>query len=232
MFSLFKKKQTIESSGILNGFIDYHSHILPGVDDGVQNIDETLRILNEYEKLGISEVWCTPHIMEDIPNTTKKLREQFAHLLENYDGTIKLHLAAEYMLDGLFNERLASDDLLLFGNMKNEILVETSYYSSSYNFNKVLDLIMSKGIFPVLAHPERYMYMDEKKYVDLKQKNIRFQLNLGSLGAAYGYTSYKKSLMLMKKGFYNYAGTDLHTIHFLDFIKSVKYPKGWNIKTI
>ena len=172
MFSFFKKKITIESSGILKGFTDFHSHILPGVDDGVKTMEETLKILSEYEKLGIEEVWCTPHIMEDIPNTTEKLKEQFQILLKNYDGPIKLNLAAEYMVDNLFAERLSKGDLLYIGNKQNELLIETSYYNPPLHFEAILDSIMSKGIYPVLAHPERYMYMNDNYYSGNQINNI------------------------------------------------------------
>ena len=226
MFSFFKKKITIESSGILKGFTDFHSHILPGVDDGVKTMEETLKILSEYEKLGIEEVWCTPHIREDIPNTTEDLKEQFQILLKNYDGPIKLNLAAEYMIDNLFAERLSKDDLLYIGNKQNELLIETSYYNPPLHFEAILDSIMRKGIYPVLAHPERYMYMNDNYYYKLKQKKVRFQLNLGSLGVAYGHHACKNANMLLDKGLYDYKGTDLHSIKFIDFIKSIKCPKA------
>ena len=83
-------------SSLLHNFTDHHSHILPGVDDGVKKMEVSLKVLERYEQLGIAEVWCTPHIMEDIPNTTAGLQARFAELCEAYQGPIKLHLAAEY----------------------------------------------------------------------------------------------------------------------------------------
>ena len=103
----FRKKQTLEESGFFRGFTDWHCHILPGVDDGVQTMEEALQILAEYERLGIKEVWLTPHIMEDIPNTTQHLRERFKELQATYQGNVVLNLASENMLDRLFEERLA-----------------------------------------------------------------------------------------------------------------------------
>ena len=79
---------------LLNNFTDYHSHILPGVDDGVKKMERSLEVLAQYEQLGIAEVWCTPHTMEDIPNTTEGLKSRFAELCEAYKGPIKLHLAS------------------------------------------------------------------------------------------------------------------------------------------
>lgn len=60
----FRKKYSLADSGIFRGFTDWHSHIFPGVDDGVQTMDEALEILALYERRGVKEVWLTPHIME------------------------------------------------------------------------------------------------------------------------------------------------------------------------
>ena len=91
----FKKRIPLKDSGIFEGFTDYHSHILPGVDDGAQTMEEALETLRLYEELGIKSVWLTPHIMEDMPNTTTHLRERHAELQAAYSGPITLHLAAE-----------------------------------------------------------------------------------------------------------------------------------------
>ena len=109
----FRKRIPLKDSGIFKNFTDCHSHILPGVDDGVQTMEEALEILRLYEELGIKSVWLTPHIMEDMPNTTLHLRERYAELQATYSGPIKLHLASENMLDNLFEERLEKNDLLL-----------------------------------------------------------------------------------------------------------------------
>ena len=106
----FKKQTSLVGSGILEGFTDYHSHILPGVDDGVQTLDESLYVLDCLEKLGVQSIWLTPHIMEDFPNTSEKLRERFQLLLQYYSGGIALHLAAEYMLDCLLYTSDAADE--------------------------------------------------------------------------------------------------------------------------
>lgn len=95
----WSKKETIKESRVLLGNTDHHSHILPGVDDGVETMAETLRILETYEKLGIETLWLTPHIMEDTPNTPERLSSRFAELTALYKGNIRLHLAAEYMID-------------------------------------------------------------------------------------------------------------------------------------
>lgn len=209
MLGIFKRRNSA-GAGTLKGFVDWHCHILPGVDDGLQTIDESLQVLAEYERLGIAQVWLTPHIMEDIPNTTAGLRARFAELTEAYKGGVQLHLAAENMLDALFEERLAARDLLPIGPGGDHLLVETSYFNPPMDLHGMLERIMSAGYRPILAHPERYIYMGEKDYVQLHGMGVEFQLNLPSLAGMYGTEARKKARRLGKLGLYAYSGTDLH----------------------
>jgi len=204
-------------SSLLTNFTDHHSHILPGVDDGVKKMETSLKVLERYEQLGIAEVWCTPHVMEDIPNTTAGLQARFAELCEAYQGPIKLHLAAEYMMDELFEERLEQGDLLKLGDEGNQVLVETSYFTPPMDMDAILRRIKQKGLYPMLAHPERYVYMNKERYKELKNNGIRFQLNLSSVAGAYGSEAKDKALWLLKQNFYNIAGSDLHSSRNIDY---------------
>ena len=223
----FSKKTTIAASGILQGAIDHHSHILPGVDDGVETMDEALRILATYEAAGVKTLWLTPHIMEDIPNTPQKLEARFLELKAAYTGNITLHLAAEYMIDNHLRKLLqnhcpscvrgtsiTSDaegvELLPIGSKGNHLLVETSYYNPPMRFRETLRQIKSLGYHPLLAHPERYMYMDNDEYRELHNEGVRFQLNLPSLCGAYGNTVKKRAQWLLKNGLYDAIGSDTH----------------------
>lgn len=218
----FQQKQTLAESGVLRGMIDYHSHLLPGVDDGVQTAEESLEILRLYEQLGIREVWFTPHIMEDIPNTTAGLRSRFEQFQKHYTGNIRLHLAAEYMLDNLFKERLAHRDLLPLGTEGNHLLVETSYFNPPMDLYGMLEKIKSAGFIPVLAHPERYTYMGEKDYQRLKQAGVKFQSNLPSLVGGYGNPIQKKVERLHAHNMINLYGTDTHTFSSFNRIISFR----------
>lgn len=219
----FQQKQILAESGILRGMTDYHSHLLPGVDDGVQTVEESLEILRLYEQLGIREVWFTPHIMEDIPNTTAGLRSRFEQFQKRYTGNIRLHLAAEYMLDNLFKERLAHRDLLPIGEEGNHLLVETSYFNPPMDLYGMMEKIKSAGFIPVLAHPERYVYMDKDNYREFKGRQIKFQLNLFSLYGMYGNNVQRKAKWLQDNHFYNYKGTDTHNVDvFMNIIKKVR----------
>lgn len=218
----FQRKQTLAESGILRGMTDYHSHLLPGVDDGVQTADESLEILRLYEQLGIREVWFTPHIMEDIPNTTAGLRSRFEQFKKCYTGNLRLHLAAEYMLDNLFKERLAHRDLLPIGEEGNHLLVETSYFNPPMDLYGMIEKIKSAGFIPVLAHPERYTYMGGKEYHRLKEAGVMFQSNLPSLVGGYGNPVKKKVEELYSKAMINLYGTDTHTLSSFNRIISFR----------
>lgn len=218
---LFRKESKLKKSGLLDKKSDVHSHILYGVDDGVEELEESLQILKELEELGIETLWCTPHIMEDIPNETKFLQERFLQLKEAYKGKIQLHLAAEYMIDNIFNERLSKKDLLPHGELKNHLLVETSYFNPPLNFEETLKEIYAIGYYPLLAHPERYAYMTDKDYIKLKSNGIKFQLNLLSLQGMYGKSAQKKAEWLLSKNFYDQVGSDIHSIHQIRALKDL-----------
>ena len=217
---LFSDKVLVRESGLLDGFCDCHCHLLPGVDDGVQEMDETMQILEVWASLGVKEVWLTPHIMEDIPNEPEELRKRFETLTGTSTGTIELHLAAEHMMDGPFSKRLEKGDIMPFDNEK--LLVETSYYTPPMNMGAIIERIKEKGYEPLLAHPERYQYMDDSDYKMWKQRGVLLQLNLPSLVGAYGPMVQRKAEWLLKEGMYDYSGTDTHSAVQMDmFLNSM-----------
>lgn len=206
----FSTKKSLYSSGVLHGWTDWHCHMLPGVDDGVQHMEKTLKYLSVYAEMGVMDVWFTPHIMEDFPNTTQDLRKRFQQVQEAYKGPIRLHLAAENMMDNLFEERLEQGDLLPLPD--DYLLVETSYFNPPYDLWGSIKRIQEKGYHPLLAHPERYVYMGEREYKKLEEKGVSFQLNLPSLCNLYGPEVRRKAYTLLKAGVYQRCGSDLHRL--------------------
>ncbi len=209
---LISSKIQVWESGLMDGFRDCHCHLLPGVDDGVQQKDDTMQILEEWERCGVKEVWLTPHIMEDIPNEPAELKRKFGELQEQYKlykGGIQLHLAAEHMMDGLFLKRLEKDDVLPFE--EDRLLVETSYYTPPMNMAAIIDKVKATGYDPILAHPERYQYMNTKDYKQWKQRGVLLQLNVPSLVGAYGPEVQHKAEWLLKEEMYDLCGSDTHS---------------------
>lgn len=214
--------------GIFDGFTDCHSHLLPGVDDGVKTLDESLALLAELERRGWHTLWLTPHIMEDIPNTTAALRERFDELRHAYSGPINLHLASENMLDELYAERLAGRDLLPFAD--GHILVETSFYDGPINLLDLLEATIEAGFKPILAHPERYIYMRPDLYREIKDLNVEFQLNLMSTVGHYGPQAQEKARWLFGQGYYDRCGSDIHHAGHLRAIDAI--PRDTNARQL
>ena len=220
-FSFFSTKKKLVNTGIFSGATDWHSHILPGVDDGIQTLEDSLDVLAYYEKIGIKEVWLTPHIMEDIPNTVEELRARFQELQDAYHGTVKLNLAAENMMANLFSERLDAKELLPIGPNGDHLLVETSYYQPPIDLHGTLERIKELGYTPILAHPERYRYMSDTDYDYLYSKGVKLQMNIVSLAGGYGRSAQEKAQMMLSKGYYSFFGSDLHSLrHFQEAVNT------------
>ena len=219
----FHKNTTIAQSRLLAGGTDCHSHILPGVDDGIESLEEALNVLALYQETGIKELWLTPHIMEDFPNSSTLLQERFTALRAAYNGSITLHLAAEYMIDAHFSTVMGKGEFLPIGHAGNHLLVETSYFTPPMNLHATLRSIQSRGYHPLLAHPERYIYMSKKDYNELKEMGVKFQLNILSLAGAYGREAQKKALWLLGNGMYSAAGSDLHSAGAIELISQTKF---------
>lgn len=211
----------------LAGWTDWHSHLLPGVDDGSPTLADSLGMLRHYEQAGIEEVWLTPHIMEDVPNSTADLRAAYESLCAAYTGPVRLRLASENMLDSLFAERLEWRDLLPLGGRGDMLLVETSYYSAPRDLGGLLRRICRAGYHPVMAHPERYLYAGGLgDYRAMKDSGALFQLNLLSMTGYYGKEAAEKSRKLLRAGMYDLSGSDTHRVAQAHRLTGLELPTG------
>lgn len=211
--------------GFFDGACDMHSHILPGVDDGIQDVGRATRALLLLNRIGYKKVKLTPHFMKDYPeNTRANIEARFqAFLTEVGDETpVELSLGGEYMLDSCFLDRCEEGFLTLDKN-NTLVLCETSYMSADPQAPNMLYQAMLKGYQPVIAHPERYNYASMATYRRWKEKDYLLQLNLLSLAGAYGETAKSKARALLKEGTYDYVGSDLHRDKDLrDIIYSIR----------
>lgn len=199
----------------LNGFTDIHSHLLPDIDDGVQNTDHSIYIIKRLASYGIKNFIITPHIMADIyPNTRHTIENALKILVQELKNKnlneISIHAAAEHMLDTNFDLLLDKNELLPLKD--NYVLVELSYYQPPISLESTLLKIVKSGYIPVLAHPERYSYFHNKlnAYYDLKSMGCRFQMNALSLSDYYGKYVKKTGYYLLQEGLIDFIGTDIH----------------------
>lgn len=205
----FSSKKSLLSSGLLSGVTDIHSHILPGVDDGVLNIGEALEALSYLQKIGVVHLYLTPHIMDVVIDYEEIFRQKFEELLLLSPKGIEIRMAAEYMLDGGFSAHLEKGLHTIGGR---HVLVETSYLADPVQMEPLLCEIALAGYTPVIAHPERYMYMNENLCASMRTKGYEFQLNLLSLSTFYGKRTMDVAENFLHKGYYSYIGSDIHRL--------------------
>jgi len=228
LFFLSKKEIPFKEI-IPSGYVDIHSHLLPGIDDGVKTIYQSAYIIEQLEAIGVQKIITTPHIMQEVwPNTSEMIydkHKEMCRVLKSLNIKIPIEVSAEYMLDNLFHKRLQSKDIISLP--KKHILVEMSTFSPPINFNEVLFEIKVAGYTPILAHPERYsFYYDHiKKYDQLKDQGILFQVNLLSLSGYYGEKVKGTAIKLLNEGYINFAGSDIHNYYQFEILK-----KGFSSK--
>mgnify|MGYP006074872081 FL=1 len=222
----FKKKENKISDFFTNSFVDIHSHLLPGLDDGASDLDESIELIKKMSDLGIKNFITTPHVLGDIyQNSSTAIKEKLQkvkdELLKRNITDVSIDVAAEYMLDEQFSLLLEKNDILTLKD--NYILVEMSYFNPPLNIFNILFEIQLKGYKPILAHPERYNFYhnDFEKFYKLKNAGCLFQLNLLSVSEYYGKNIQKISKKLLNLGMYDFVGTDLHNTKHLNHLESL-----------
>ncbi len=209
---------------ILTGYVDIHSHLLPGVDDGFQDKEKSLQALRFFEQKGVEAIVLTPHFMNEYPDNK---RDSITAIYENFaaeaekQGGIKLFIGGEYMLDSGFADR-NKEGFLTLGKSKT-VLCETSYMMCEPLAGQMLYNAALDGYDLVIAHPERYVYANRKDYERWKSLGYKFQLNLLSFSGANGRMANDKALSLIDNDMYDYIGTDIHNLdHFIHHIKHIR----------
>jgi tyrosine-protein phosphatase YwqE len=212
---LFGKKPKLASASFVNPITtEFHSHLIPGIDDGVQTIEESLDVLRHMASLGYKKVITTPHIMGDFfknsPENILPLLEKVRAALKENNIAIELHAAAEYMVDDALQEKIDAGNLLTFG--QNHVLIEMPFDAPSPNLKEILFSLQINGYKPVLAHPERYPYlaMHPSKYEELFATEVLFQVNIYSLIGYYSPMVQKAAEYLVDHKLVNMVGSDTH----------------------
>lgn len=224
MFGLFKKKEekkhiTLDYSSLM---VDMHSHVLPGIDDGAQNPQESVILVKRMIALGIKKIIATPHIMIDYYRNTPETISAALDLLkaelikENID--IEVQAAAEHYFDETFEARVNDRDLMTMGD--NYVLFEFSFINQPPNTIPVIQRLRDLGYKPILAHPERYPYLDIDQFRTLHDWGVNFQLNTISLTGYYGKDAKKIAEELIDNQLVDFISSDMHHPRHAEALKN------------
>lgn len=210
----FNKKKPVLKDFIPENHIDFHSHLLFGIDDGAQTFENTLGLVTAMKNFGISTIITTPHVMNHVWENTTEIITNRQHevnaLFKQHDVDFTIKAAAEYLLDDSFLKLFQSEPLLTLKD--NYVLVEMSYINAPLQLYDLLFELQIAGYKPVLAHPERYNFYHHNfdEYKRLKNAGCLFQLNLLSTVGYYGEFVARSAEQLLKKGLIDFASSDIH----------------------
>ncbi|MBX2872581.1 MAG: hypothetical protein KTR30_10790 [Saprospiraceae bacterium] len=220
-------EEPVELGSLLK--VDTHAHWLPGVDDGATSLEEGLEMVESLVEMGFTKLIATPHIKknfyENEPQELMYAFKDFEKEVKRRRWPVELSLAAEYMLDEGFEAHLEKGLLTLSENM---VLIEMSFFQAYQGIEDLLFKIQLKGYQPVIAHPERYIYYFRKidQLQRFKEMGCFFQLNIPALTGFYGREVYASAKRILNKGWYNFAGTDLHSPRQISSLLTTEFPLG------
>jgi protein-tyrosine phosphatase len=229
MFNFFKKKELKKDIAFdyTSIMVDMHSHILPGIDDGAQTPAGSVVLIKKMMGLGIQKIIATPHIMADYykntPETINNALEVLKAELIKEKINIEVEAAAEHYFDETFEARVESHRLMTMGD--NYVLFEFSFINKPLNAVPVIKKMSSLGYKPILAHPERYPYMDIKQCKALHDMGCSLQLNTISLTGYYGKDIKKRAEDLIDNHLIDFISSDMHHLkHAEAFRDALRMP--------
>ena len=218
--------------------IDLHLHILPGIDDGSGSIEESVKMARKLAGLGFNGVFCTSHYIADSPQATdnqtkNRLREKLQAELDKAGIKLKLMPGNEIYIDPKMVDYLTKDKASCLGSELNSrkkhqhVLFELPFYAEVSYLRDIIFELKAKGLVPVLAHPERYLFIQKKKEVifEIVKLGVKLQSNYGSIVGQYGGKAKKIMKFLLKNRLVSYLGTDIHRAEGSLFLKFEKAEK-------
>jgi tyrosine-protein phosphatase YwqE len=215
VFSLFRRKEeSYQKAQAIT--VDMHSHLLPAIDDGVQSYEQSISIIKEFVELGYKKIITTPHIMGDFYRNTPEIildrLDKLNDIIRELQLPIEVEAAAEYFLDESFMERLHKKEKLLCFGAKKYVLFETSFLNPSPFISQAVFMMQTQGYKPILAHPERYVYLFDnlEKLFELHEKGCLLQVNMTSLVGYYSKPSKIIAEKLIDTKLVSFLGTDCH----------------------
>ncbi|MDN3669003.1 capsular biosynthesis protein [Echinicola jeungdonensis] len=233
LLDLFKSNKKIESLDLSWLQVDMHSHLIPGIDDGAKTLEESINLVQRLRGYGLKKLITTPHIMTEFykntPETITRGLLKLQHELQKREIDIEIEAAAEYYLDEVFMEKVErGDQLLTFGD--HYILLETGFINKPQMLLDTLFKLEMKGLKPILAHPERYLYLhqDNNLLESLIDRGVAFQINLLSLTGYYSKPVKSLAEKLVDRDAVKFMGTDCHNTHYLDALEKLPANKYYS----
>lgn len=223
LFNLFKKKDKLPLVDYSAIHTDIHSHLIPGIDDGSQSMDESIILIKRMMDFGFKKLVTTPHIMADYYRNTSEIivrgLDSVREELHRQNIDVEFEAAAEYYLDETFESKLEKRDILTIG--ENFLLFELSFVNYPKNLFEIIERIKDKGYTPLLAHPERYPYLTWglENYQQIKEAGCYLQLNTVSLTGYYGKPTQKIAEELVDNMLVDFIGSDLHRMKHVDMLQ-------------
>ena len=203
---------------------DIHSHILPGLDDGVKRVEDSVVIVKKMLELGVKQFSFTPHISFPSPMNTPAVIGEKLNLLKDCllkEGIeIEADAGAEYKVGEYMVDLIHQGEIASFHGGK--VLVEHSFVAPSPAFEEVIFRLQDKGYTPVLAHPERYPFYARhlaERVEELKHRGCRMQVNLLSFTGFYGKEAMAGARELLEARLINYFSGDIHSVKQVELLE-------------
>lgn len=191
--------------------IDFHSHILPNIDDGARNIEQTAQILKEAQEAGFSKIISTSHYIEEYYESDENERKELLQKAQEKTNNIELYLGNEIFISSEMIQLLKDKKASTINNSK-YVLFELPMNSKPMNTKEIIYRLIENDYIPVIAHPERYTYVqNDPEYVkELFDMGALFQSNYGSIIGMYGTKAKKTVKKLLKENLIQFLGSDVH----------------------
>ncbi|WCM41803.1 histidinol phosphatase [Flavobacterium sp. CBA20B-1] len=217
MFSFLKKKKALKEI-MPDAFMDIHSHLLYGLDDGSKSLNDTKKLIENLKSFGFEQFITTPHTTPLVwENTKEGITQQYEKVKSELGfSTAQFRVASEYLMDDSFLKRLENERLLCLKD--NYVLVEMSYINPPIQLYEIIMELQSQNYQPILAHPERYNFYkrDYASFKKLKSAGCLFQMNLLSSTGYYGSGITEVADYLLKENMYDFVGSDVHHSKHID----------------
>ncbi len=204
--------------------IDIHAHILPAVDDGSKDLTQSLTMLSESVSIGITDVILTPHYRKEIKPNKDALIEKFncfCDQVKQLGLAVNLYLGQEVYVDDNYKQNFSNGKVLTMNGTK-YVLVEFAF-NDKCDIAEIIYELKAYGYKPIVAHPERYFYVDLDTVQEIKNLGGLIQLNAQSIVSLRSFRRKRFINKLFKLNLVDFVASDMHFMRKNYMQKAFKY---------